>query len=68
MVAVAVLVRIRLVLRERRLAWFLVLEAAVFGVVAGHLLADRFIVAALNVGGSLALAAAWWWTGRIRRS
>lgn len=63
-VAVAVLVRLVPVLRERRRRWFLALEAATASVAAGWGLRGRTIPMVLNAAAVVALAAAWWATGR----
>ena len=66
--ALAVLLRIRAVLRERRVRSFVILEVAMVALVVGHLLADRPLAAGPNAVGVLVLAACWWWMGRGRRT
>lgn len=58
-VALAVLARLRPVLAERRVRWFLVLEAATASISAGWLLHGRPFAAALN-GAALAGFAITW--------
>ncbi len=63
-VALGVLVRLRSVLRERRRAWFLALEAAMALISVGWVLLGRAIGPIINGAALLAFAAAWVWTGR----
>ncbi len=61
-VAVVILARWVPVVRERRLRWFVVHQAAVVAIVAGWLLVGRRAGAAVN-GAWLAVAAAWYARG-----
>ncbi|MEA2826530.1 MAG: hypothetical protein QOG43_969 [Actinomycetota bacterium] len=63
-VALGVLARLRPVLRERRRAWFLVLEAATVLISVGWLLLGRAAGPIINGLALVAFAGAWWWTGR----
>jgi hypothetical protein len=62
-VAIAVLVRARPVLRERRVWWFVALEAGTLAVALGLVLRGRLPGAALNVALAAGFALVWWWTG-----
>jgi hypothetical protein len=63
-VAVAVLVRLKRVLIERRIWWFAALEAATSSITAGWLLHRRPVAAAVNGAALVGLAIAWLVTGR----
>ena len=63
-VAVAVLVRLKRVLVERRVWWFAALEAATASITAGWLLHRRPVAAAINGAALVGLAIAWLITGR----
>ena len=63
-VALGVLVRLRSVLRERRRAWFLALEAAMVLISVGWTLLGRAIGLIINGAALVAFAAAWVGTGR----
>lgn len=63
-VALAVLTRLRPVLTERRVWWFLALEAATVSITAGWLLRGRPLAAALNGAALVGFAIGWWITGR----
>ena len=63
-VALAVLVRLRPVLVERRVWWFAALEAGMTSIVVGWLLHGRPLAALFNGAGLVALAAAWLIVGR----
>ncbi len=65
--ALAVLVRLLPVLRERRRRWFAVLASGLSCLVVGWLLLGRPVPAAVNGAGLVAVTAAWLWTGRRRR-
>lgn len=62
--ALGVLARLRPVLAERRVWWFLALEAATASVTVGWLLHGRPIPAALNGAALLGFAIAWLITGQ----
>lgn len=66
-VALAVLLRLRHVLAERRLSWFLALEAAMAIIVVGWVLHGRPPAALFNGAALAGLAAAWLITGRRSR-
>jgi hypothetical protein len=63
-VAVAVLIRLKRVLVERRVWWFAALEAATVSITAGWLLHRRPLAAAVNGAALLGLAIAWLVTGQ----
>jgi hypothetical protein len=63
-VAVAVLLRTGVVLRERRWRWFVALEIATATVIVGYVLAGKAIGVALNILNLLVIAGVWVWTGR----
>jgi Na+/proline symporter len=63
-VALCVLARLRPVLAERRVWWFLALEAATASITAGWLLHGRPLAAAVNGAALVGFAIAWWITGR----
>jgi hypothetical protein len=65
---VGVLARLRSVLTERRVGWFMVLEAATASITAGWLLDGRPIPAAVNGAACLGFAIAWLITGRRARA
>lgn len=65
-VALAVLVRARVVLRQRRRRWFVVLEIATGTVIVGYVLAGKAIGVILNTLNLLVIALVWIWTGRRR--
>ena len=58
-VSIAIIARWVPVVRERRLAWFVVHEAAVTSIVAGWALRERWSAVAIN-GTWLIIAAAWY--------
>lgn len=62
--ALVVLARLRPVLAERRVWWFVVLEAATASVTVGWLLHGRRVPAALNGAALLGFAIAWLITGQ----
>lgn len=62
--ALGVLARLRPVLAERRIWWFLVLEAATASITGGWLLRGRPLPAALNGAALVGFAIAWFITGR----
>jgi hypothetical protein len=62
--ALGVLGRLRPVLAERRVWWFVVLEAATAGITAGWLLRRRPLPAVVNGAAVVGFAIAWWITGR----
>jgi hypothetical protein len=66
-VAVVVLARLVPVLRQRRLGWFLALEAGTAAVAAGWALRAKPAPAAINAAFVAAFAAVWWWTGSRNR-
>ena len=66
-VAMAVLARLRPVLAERRLWWFVALEAAMATIVVGWVLHGRPPAALFNGAALAGLAAAWLITGRRSR-
>lgn len=63
-VAVVVLARARVVVRERRWRWFVALELATAAVILGYALAGTWIGAALNIVNLVVIAVVWRWTGR----
>gem|GEM_PF-1677854 len=63
-VAVGVLARLRPVLTQRRVGWFVTLEAATASITAGWLLQGRPLPAALNGAALAGFAVAWLVTGR----
>jgi hypothetical protein len=63
-VAVGVLARLRPVLRERRRAWFLALEAAMVVISVGWLLLGRALGPIINGAALVVFAVAWVCTGR----
>ena len=63
-VAVGVLVRLRPVLAERRVWWFLALEAATASITAGWLLHGRPLAAAVNGAALVGFAMTWLITGQ----
>ena len=63
-VAVVVLLRTGVVLRERRWRWFVALELATVTVVVGYVLAGKAIGVALNTLNLLVIAGVWVWTGK----
>jgi hypothetical protein len=67
--ALGVLTRLRSVLAERRVWWFVALEAATASITAGWLLHGRHLPAALNGAALAGFAIAWLVTGRqsVRR-
>ncbi|HEX3621506.1 MAG TPA: hypothetical protein VHT97_04240 [Acidimicrobiales bacterium] len=68
-VALGVLTRLRPVLAERRVWWFVALEAATASITAGWLLHGRHLPAALNGAALGGFAIAWLVTGqRVVRS
>lgn len=62
--ALGVLARLRPVLAERRVRWFVALEAATASIIVGWLLHGRPIPAALNGTALLGFALAWLITGQ----
>ena len=66
-VALAVLTRLRPVLAERRLWWFVALEAAMAGIVVGWLLHGRPPAALFNGAALAGFAVAWVISGRRAR-
>lgn len=62
--ALGVLARLRPVLAERRVWWFVALEAATASITAGWLLQGRPLPAALNAAALVCFAIAWMITGR----
>ena len=66
-VALAVLARLRSVLAERRVWWFVALEAAMAIIVVGWVLHGRPPAALFNGAGLAGLGAAWLITGRRAR-
>jgi hypothetical protein len=62
--ALGVLARLRPVLAERRVWWFVVLEAATAGITAGWLLRRRPLPAVVNGAAFIGFAVAWLITGR----
>ena len=63
-VAVVVLVRTGVVLRERRWRWFVALEIATATVILGYVLAGNAIGVILNALNLLVITLVWIWTGR----
>ena len=63
-VALCVLARLRPVLAERRVWWFLALEAATASITAGWLLHGRPPAAAVNGAALVGFAIAWFITGQ----
>ena len=63
-VAVVVLARAPVVLRERRWRWFVALELATGCVIVGYALSDHGFGVALNILNLLVIAVVWGWTGR----
>lgn len=66
--ALGVLARLRPVLAERRVRWFLALEAATASIIAGWLLRGRPLPAVLNGAALVGFAIAWFVTGQRQRS
>jgi len=62
--ALGVLTRLRPVLAERRVWWFVALEAATASITAGWLLHGRPLAAAINGAALAGFAIAWLITGR----
>jgi hypothetical protein len=62
--ALCVLLRLRAVLGERRVWWFVALEAATASITAGWLLRGRHLPAAINLAALAGFAVAWVVTGR----
>lgn len=62
--ALGVLVRLRSVLVERRVWWFVALEAATASITAGWLVHGRPLPAAINGAALVGFAIAWVITGR----
>lgn len=62
--ALGVLTRLRPVLAERRVRWFVALEAATAAITAGWLLHGRLVPAVLNGAALVGFATAWFITGR----
>lgn len=67
LVALAVLARLKPVLAERRLWWFVALEGATASIVAGWLLHGRPAAALFNGAALVGFAVAWVITGRRAR-
>jgi hypothetical protein len=65
-VAIAVIVRLVPVFRERRTTWFLAEEAGTAAIVAGWAIAGRWPAVAINAAWGVGLAIAWFVTGRRR--
>ena len=65
-VSIAVIARWVPVVRERRLAWFIVHEAAVASIVAGWAIRERWSAVAIN--GSWLVVAAVWYALAARRA
>ena len=63
--ALGVLARLRSVLAERRLWWFVTLEAATATITAGWLLHGRPLPAAINGAALAGFAIAWLVTGQV---
>jgi hypothetical protein len=63
LVALGVLTRLRSVLAERRVWWFVALEAATASIIAGWLLDRRPLAAAINSTALVGFAFAWLITG-----
>lgn len=61
--ALGVLTRLRPVLAERRVWWFVALEAATASITAGWLLHGRLVPAAINGAGFACFGIAWLVTG-----
>ncbi len=61
-VSIAIIVRWIPVVRERRIAWFWVHEAAVAAIVLGWILRERWGAVVIN-GTWLVVAALWYWLG-----
>ena len=59
-VAVGVLLRARVVLRERRWRWFVALEVATATVAAGYAAADVAVGVVLNAANVVLFAVVWW--------
>ena len=66
--ALGVLARLRPVLAERRIRWFLALEAATASITAGWLLRGRLLPAVVNGAALVGFAVAWFVTGQRPRS
>ncbi|MDQ6944930.1 MAG: hypothetical protein M3256_01375 [Actinomycetota bacterium] len=64
LLALGVLARLRSVLAERRVWWFVVLEAATASITAGWLLHGRHLPAAVNGAALVGFAIAWLITGQ----
>lgn len=62
--ALGVLARLRPVLVERRIRWFLALEAATASITAGWLLRGRPLPAVVNGAALVGFAIAWYVTGQ----
>lgn len=62
--ALGVLARLRSVLAERRVWWFVALEAATVSIAAGWLLHGRLLPAAVNGAALIGFAIAWLVTGQ----
>ncbi len=67
-VALVVLARLRPVLAERRVWWFLVLEAAMASIVAGWWLKGQSVGVVVNGAAIVAFGIAWCITGSRSRS
>jgi hypothetical protein len=63
-VALGVLARLRSVLAERRVWWFVALEAATVTITAGWLLRGRHVPAVVNGAALVGFAIAWLITGQ----
>lgn len=63
-VALVVLARAPVVLRERRWRWFVALEGATGAVIVGYVLLGNRLGVALNILNLLVIAVLWGWTGR----
>ncbi|MGI9120180.1 MAG: hypothetical protein ACR2G7_08700 [Acidimicrobiales bacterium] len=66
-VAIVVLTRLVPVLRQRRLAWFVALEAGTASIAAGWALRAKPAPAVINAAFLGAFAAIWWRSGNHRR-
>ena len=65
-VALAVLVRLRRVLAERRAWWFAALEAATASIVVGWWLRRQPVGVVVNGAALVGFGVVWWITGRRR--